>query len=104
MGAGGGPLLASPSGLCLPWRTCPTEAALSASFGDLRGQPQERETERRTPGMITAKGEPVAMLTRLGEKERRRLCQNEKGGETPVCFICIQRCQQKKVRKSEKHE
>ena len=86
MGAGGGPLLASPSVLFLPWRTCPTEAALSASFGDLRGQPQERETERRTPGMITAKGEPVAMLTRLGEKERRRLCQNEKGGEHSCVF------------------
>ena len=37
------------------------------------GQPQEREKELRTPRMITAKGEPVAMLTRLGEKERR-LC------------------------------
>lgn len=69
-----GPLLASPSGLCLPWRTCPTKAALSVPCRDLQGQPQKREKEDRTPRMITAKGEPVAMLTHLGEKERRRLC------------------------------
>lgn len=36
--------------------------------------------------MITAKGETVAMLTRLGEKERRRLCLNEKGGEHSCVF------------------
>ena len=42
----------------------------------------------------------LALVKRRGEdyvKMRRE-------ESTPVCFICIQRCQQKKVRKSEKHE
>lgn len=77
----GGPCRHLHLGCVCPGEPAPPRLLLSASFGDLWGQPQERETERRTPGMITAKGGPEAMLTHLGEKERRRLRQNEKGGE-----------------------
>lgn len=68
-----GPLLESPSGLCLALENLPHRGCSICMCWNLRGQTQEKEKGCRTPGMITVKGEPVAMLTRLGEKERR-LC------------------------------
>lgn len=75
-------------GCVCPGEPAPPRLLLSASFGDLRGQPQERETERRTPGMITAKGGPEAMLTHLGEKEGEDYVKMRREESIPVCYIC----------------
>lgn len=89
-------------GCVCPGEPAPPRLLLSAAIRGPAGQPQERRRSVEPLEQITAKGGPEAMLTHLGEKERRRLRQNEKGGEHSVCYICIQRCPQKKVRKSEK--